>query len=113
MTLREWTLAELKDILPVGLKYHRAQVAGTLVLDDYDQHGEGCTILEASVEKHLKRGNVKALRKHLEYLMHYFSCEDRYGFGQYLFERTGYRLIPIPLENQSRHEYRKLYLSVS
>ncbi len=106
-------IEQYKEILAVAVDHQLAYLKGKTLFDDHDPAVEQDGILRKGIERYVKQKNTGKLETILNYLISFFSFHDEFNFSRYLFEKTGYQIKPIPKENISLGNRRRLHISVS
>lgn len=102
------------EILGVALDHILVRHRGRFVFDDLDWAVWEDQILRERAQRHFDEKDEYALRKMLIQLIRvFFEVEDESGFSDYLFQKTGYRIKPIPAEQMSISNRRRLHIGVS
>jgi hypothetical protein len=112
--MKQITLEQYKEIITVALDHQMAFFKGKFVLDENDFAVEQDQILRTSLERYFKQKNTGKLKKMLNQLIKvFFEFHDEFNFTEYLFEKTGYRIKPIPKEQICITDRKKIFISVS
>jgi hypothetical protein len=105
---------QYNEILTVALDHRLANLKGKTFFDDNDFAVKEDEILRRSLQKHFSRKDVYALKRMLIHLIQsYFKFQDDYDFALYLSQKTGYQIKPIPKEQISISNRRRIYVSVA
>jgi hypothetical protein len=107
------TLQQYKEILTVALDHWFAQLKGGIVFDNYDPVVESEKFLRARVERFVKQKKIEKLEKMLQSLIQTFRYKDEHDFALFLFQKTGYKIEPIPREHISQSKNRNLRVGIS
>lgn len=107
------SIQQYKEILLIALDHQLAQLKGGLVFDNYDPAVEGDKLLRARVERFVKQKKVDKLEKMLQQFMQRFRFKDAYNFASILFQKTGYRIEPIPSQQLGVSASRNLRVGMS
>jgi len=105
---------QYNEIINVALDHKLAYLKGKFVFDDHDFAVEEDQIFRTALDRHFSKKDVYELKKLLIALIQtFFRFHDEYDFAQYLFQKTGFQIKPIPKEQISISTRRKLYVSVA
>ena len=95
------SLQQYEEVLTLALDHQLTKLKGGFVLDDFDPAVEGDRILRARIKRLVRQKNINQLEKMLNDLIEWFRFKDEYNFASVLYQKTGYKIEPIPRENIS------------
>jgi hypothetical protein len=106
-------IEQYNEIISVALDHRLEFLKGKTVFDDCDFGVREDGFFRSSLQRHYAEKDLFSLKKMLISLIHtFFRFQDEYNFADYLFQKTGYRIKPIPKEQIGISHRRRLYISV-
>ena|SRR5689334_19117913 len=111
--LMSLSLDQFKEILFIALDHELAYWKGAIVFDDFDPAVEGDKYFRRRVERFVRQQKTDKLEEMLKFYMERFKLKDEYGFPDILYQKTGYKIEPIPGLKTSVSMRRNLRVSIS